>query len=186
MGIVGQPAASGTQRTVLSVHVVSAVGRGPTALAAFDGALVGCGVANFNLVRLSSVIPPGAAVTKQDDTGELDLRARPAVGGSGGWGDRLYAVWAFQAAERLGEEAWAGVAWVQDPSDGRGLFVEHEGHSESTVRRELEVSLTAICRPRGLSHLRQRSLVIGARCEGEPVGALVIAPYLSLPWTDSL
>jgi arginine decarboxylase len=169
--------------TSLSITVVGAVGRGPTTLAAFDAALVACGVANFNLVRLSSVIPPATAVTTLDRDNTIDLTDRRGVGGSGGWGDRLYAVWAFQSAERLGEEAWAGVAWVQDPEDGRGLFVEHEGHSESTVRKELDASLTSICRSRSMEHLPHRSVVTGVRCEGEPVGALVIAPYLSEPWS---
>ena len=162
--------------------MVGSVGQGPTALAAFDGALVSCGVANFNLVRLSSVIPPSSVVSAvaQDDV--IDLSGRRPAGGSGGWGDRLYAVWAFQSAERLGEEAWAGVSWVQDPTDGRGLFVEHEGHSESTVREELGATLTAICRSRSMEHLEPQSVVVGARCDGNPVGALVIAPYLSEPW----
>lgn len=170
------------RETSLSIDVVGAVGSGPTSLAAFDAALVACGVANFNLVRLSSVIPPRTRIDAPV-AGVVDLTERPAAGGSGGWGDRLYAVWAFQSAERLGEEAWAGVAWVQDQVDGRGLFVEHEGHSESTVRDELAASLHSICASRGMDHLEQRSVVVGATCEGEPVGALVIAPYLSEPWS---
>ena len=91
-------------------------------------------------------------------------------------------MWAFESAERLGEEAWAGVAWVQDPSDGRGLFVEHEGRSEATVRDELSASLRSICEARSLEHLEQHSVVVGASCEKEPVAALVIAPYMSEPW----
>ena len=168
--------------TALSIQIVGAVGDGPTALAAFDDALVRCGVANFNLVRLSSVIPPASVVTPMPTDSVIDLTdKRPALG-SNGWGDRLYAVWAFQSAERLGEEAWAGVSWVQDPSDGRGLFVAHEGQSESIVRQELEASLSSICRSRSMDHLPQQSVVVGARCEGAPVGALVMAPYLSEPW----
>lgn len=177
-----RPSTKRGRTTDLSIAVVGAVGHGPTSLAAFDDALVGCGVANFNLVRLSSVIPPASTVTTVADDGVIDLTSRRPAGGSDGWGDRLYAVWAFQSAERLGEEAWAGVAWAQDPADGRGLFVEHEGHSEATVREELEASLTAICRSRSMDHLPQQSVVVGARCDGQPVGALVIAPYLSEPW----
>lgn len=165
----------------LSIRVVGAIGSGPTALAAFDDALVSVGVANYNLVRLSSVIPPGSEVTAASPT-VIDLTDRARIGGSAGWGDRLYAVWAFESAERLGEEAWAGVAWVQDPSDGRGLFVEHEGRSEATVRDELSASLHSICTARSLEHLEQHSVVVGTSCEQSPVAALVIAPYLSEPW----
>ena len=52
-GGVATPAAFGT--IVLS----TGLGVGPTALAAFDAALLDAGVANYNLICLSSVIPPG-------------------------------------------------------------------------------------------------------------------------------
>ncbi len=176
----------------LHIEVAAATGVGPTALAAFDDALRVAGVYNFNLVRLSSVIPPGSSVsaatslspvTEPSSADVIDLRSDAVSGPPGGaWGDRLYAVWAFESAHVLGQEAWAGVAWVQDPADGKGLFVEHEGGSESQVREELSASLTFIARSRGLDHLPQQQVVIGSRCEGEPVGSLVIAPYQAEPW----
>jgi arginine decarboxylase len=43
----------------LILHIASAIGRAATELAAFGQALIGVGAANFNLVRLSSVIPQG-------------------------------------------------------------------------------------------------------------------------------
>lgn len=178
---LNEPAAASS--TSLVIPVAGAVGHGSTSLAAFDAALIAVGVANFNLVRLSSVIPPASVVTASDAS-QIDLRSTSRVAGSSGWGDRLYAVWAFESAERLGEEAWAGVAWVQDPEDGRGLFVEHEGRSESTVREELAASLGDLCASRSMEGLEQQSVVVGARCEGSPVGALVLAPYLSEPWVS--
>lgn len=158
----------------LNIAVTAATGEGPTSLAAFDAALRSAGVANFNLIRLSSVIPPKAVVHPRAET---DL---PPVHSE--WGDKLYAVWAFQSAELLGQEAWAGVSWAQDPIDGRGLFVEHEGGSEAQVRHELAATLTSLCEERGLTHLEQRSVVVGRRCEGQPVGALVIAPFQVRGW----
>ncbi len=177
----------------LEIGVTGATGRGPTSLAAFDDALMAVGVSNFNLIRLSSVIPPGsrvmaagtAAGARQRDGGSaevLDLREAHPGWSHGGWGDRLYAVWAFASAELLGQEAWAGISWAQDPEDGRGLFVEHEGGSEAQVREELRASLTAICASRGLDHLEHHDVVVGTRCEGTPVGSLVIAPFHSEPW----
>jgi len=170
--------------TGLTIPVTGGIGSAPTALAAFDEALRSVGVHNFNLIRLSSVIPPGSEVIEGGvgPGGRIDLTARERVWSNLGWGDRLYAVWALATAQLLGAEAWAGVAWVQDVSDGRGLFVEHEGGSESQVREELASSLTSISAARGLEHLPQRSVVVGARCEGNPVAALVIAPFLSEPW----
>lgn len=172
----------------LRIDVSAATGSGPTALAAFDATLRRAGVSNFNLVRLSSVIPPGTVVTagsRSEPVVDLTVGAASAPGGrweSSRWGDRLYAVWAFQSAELLGEEAWAGVAWVQDPDDGRGLFVEHEGRSEAQVRSELTATLAAISAPRALDHLEQHSVVVGSRCEGAPVGALVVAPFRTESW----
>ena len=40
----------------------TATGTGRTLLAAFDDALLAAGVANFNLITLSSVIPPGSSI----------------------------------------------------------------------------------------------------------------------------
>lgn len=181
-----------TVMSSLRIDVAAATGAGPTSLAAFDDALRIAGVYNYNLVRLSSVIPAGSVVSDAtlqhatDPEGLIDLRegARPAPV-EGAWGDRLYAVWAFESAHVLGQEAWAGVAWVQDPADGKGLFVEHEGGSEFQVREELAASLSFISRSRGLDHLPQQQVVIGTRCEGEPVGSLVIAPYQTEPWSPA-
>lgn len=194
--VVAEPSLEVSSR--LSIHVRGATGRGPTTLAAFDDALMAVGVANYNLLRLSSVIPSGSSVIaglppgvrdrndvpkRQRPSGVVDLRSgqsRPQSRAEWGW--RLYAVWAFEGAALLGQEAWAGIAWAQDPDDGRGLFVEHEGGSEAQVRQELEASLSSICRARGLEHLEQHHVIVGARCESEPVAALVIAPFYSEPW----
>jgi len=44
------------------IVVSRGTGEGPTPLAAFDKALLAAGVENYNLIRLSSVIPPGAEI----------------------------------------------------------------------------------------------------------------------------
>jgi arginine decarboxylase len=161
----------------LDITVRGATGRGPTVLAAFDDALVQVGVANLNLIRLSSVIPPGSRVRAAGADPAQDLRSDGAR-----WGDRLFAVWAFQSAERLGEEAWAGVAWAQDPDGGHGVFVEHEGGSESQVRGELDATLDSLLAARAMHCVERGCVVVGTRCEIGPVGALVIAPFRSSAW----
>ena len=60
---------------------------------------VGAGVANFNLIRLSSVIPPNCKV--------LEVERCPFAQ-EGGWGDRLYAVYAEQRTGVAGEQVWGG------------------------------------------------------------------------------
>ena len=96
------------------LHMAAAVGSGTTELAAFDDALLQVGAANFNLVRLSSVIPANSLVVECDE-------AIPPPDGA--WGDRLYVVYAEQRASVVGDQAWAGVGWVQDES-GRAAFID--------------------------------------------------------------
>ena len=102
----------------MKLYLASAIGRGSTELGAFDAALFGAGVANLNLVRLSSVIPPGSDIIQVE---------RCPFEQNGRWGDRLYAVYAEQRTTTPGEQVWAGVGWCQDRETGQGLFVEHHG-----------------------------------------------------------
>jgi arginine decarboxylase len=152
------------------IRLSTGVGHGPTTLSAFDAALFEAGIGDANLIPLSSVIPPGADVVEKEPE-------------PGGWGDRLYVVLAEQRTETLGEEAWAGIGWVQEP-DGqrRGLFVEHHGFSEAEVRNQIQASLESMqaYRPQVFGPIQ--SVVRGARCTGTPVCALVAATYVSQPW----
>lgn len=157
------------------IRLSAGVGRAPTELAAFDAALRDVAVANFNLVRLSSVIPPGT---------RLEVCTEP-VRPAGEWGDRLYVVVAEWRTAVVGDEAWAGIGWMQDPVTGAGLFVEHEGGSEDAVRGDITASLASLRAGRGEVGDRlgpPQMLVQGATCEGEPVCALVMAVYESEPW----
>jgi arginine decarboxylase len=153
--------------------VTSAVATGTTGLAAFHRALCQVDVGHYNLVRLSSVIPPGVTVAPS---------AEPAkVGGS--WGDRLFCVYAEQRTSTPGEEAWAGVGWVQRLDGRGGLLVEHEGGSEGFVRDAVTKSLTDMvsCDP-DLGFSAPEMVLAGGRCEDHPIAALVIVPFVSVPW----
>ena len=107
----------------MRIYVAPGIGTGPTKLSAFDAALNDAGVANYNLIRLSSVIPPNATIVATDPT--IRPQAIP-----GDWGDRLYVVMAEKRVDTPNTEAWAGIGWVQDKASNKGLFVEHEGESE--------------------------------------------------------
>ena len=48
----------------LEIKVVCGVGSGRTILSSFDSALKDAGVYNYNLITLSSIIPPGSKVNK--------------------------------------------------------------------------------------------------------------------------
>jgi arginine decarboxylase len=165
----------------LQIRVRTGTGRGPTPLAAFDAALRCAGVANFNLIRLSSVIPPGAVV---DDgiSGERDDRDGGGIGPDGNFGDRLYVVMAERRATRSGEEAWAGLGWVQEPESGRGMFVEHDGSRPDPLVDDIRRSLGAVAGSRSGSFGPVGMRVAGIRCQGEPACAVVVAAYRVVPW----
>jgi arginine decarboxylase len=153
------------------IVVSRGTGKGPTALAAFDSALLAAGVENYNLIRLSSVIPPGANIERRRYISDPDE-----------YGRRLYVVMAEQRASVPGEGAYAGLGWVQEPSDGRGLFVECEGATHADVHDEIVATLDSMTASRGRDYGPVHSEVTGVECTGRPVAAVVIAVYKSEPW----
>lgn len=157
----------------LTIRISSGVGTGRTRLSAFDAALCAAGVGDFNLVRLSSVIPPAAEVV------ELGHGQRV----SGEHGDRLYCVYAEAYASTPVTQAWAGLAWSRrDDGSGAGLFVEHEGASEATVAHDLRVSLGDMSERRGGRFVEVGRVTTSAECVDHPVCALVIASYHHASW----
>ena len=158
----------------MKIHVAGAVGWGTTELSAFDHALNLSGIANYNLIRLSSVIPPNSEIEETEKIAHLP----------GTWGDRLYLVYAEMRASAPGEQAWAGIGWVQDESDGKGLFVEHEGHSEEQVKSDISKTLKGLLKNRGLGDMEIRMNVVGGECVDQPICALVVAVYQSSDWQN--
>ncbi len=51
----------------MDIKVVKGAGEASIPLSAFDAALKDAGIYNYNLITLSSVIPPGSKVQKTDD-----------------------------------------------------------------------------------------------------------------------
>jgi len=156
----------------MKIQISKGVGTGPTELSAFDQALVKAGVANFNLIYLSSVIPPGSDIVVPDNP------KRP----EGTWGDRLYMVIAQKRTIQRNQEVWAGIGWMQETKTKQGLLVEHEGHNETEVRADIENSLNALGKNRHQEFGPIHMEVVGGRCEDKPVCALVVAVFESEPW----
>ena len=155
----------------MQIEIASAVGSAPTALGAFDAALRNAGIENYNLIPLSSVIPPGAVLER------TRFSAPPSE-----YGHRLYVVMARHETAQVGEEAWAGLGWTQEPESGRGLFVELHGTSKRSVERAIESTLDSMKEARPYDYGKNDREIAGIVCEGDPVCALVIAVYASAPW----
>ena len=165
----------------LRIEVATAIGVGRTLISSFDHALWQCGVHNYNLIPLSSVIPPGAEIVVRDRC------QRP----NDEWGHRLYVVMAAARSATPGALVAAGLCWMQ-VGDGRGVFVEH--HAEFThgspeeIEAEMDCHLTTAIRD--LCDLRQISAGPGAiqrRIVVAPVGAeattaLAVAVYQAEEW----
>lgn len=170
--MIGRQAVAQDRETkVLPVGIHVATGHGSTMLSAFDAALLGAGVANYNLVRLSSVIPQQAVI---------DLEPPPLAGNHG---DRLYCVYAAAYAEHPGESAWAGIGWVRDES-GEGLFVEHEAGSEGDVLELIHLSLDDMNRNRGGHYGPVETAITSAHYDTQPACALVVASYGVADWAE--
>ncbi len=154
------------------ITVAKGVGRGPTRLAAFDSALHARGVGNYNLIRLSSVIPPGTDIVRGKGTTPEDE-----------YGHLLYCVIATEAVTQKGHVAAAGIGWIQG-EDKRGLFVEIEGHSTQEVEQDIHATLDHMRLSRDYDYAQVNHEIIEAECleNGEHTCVLVIAVYQSQRW----
>lgn len=101
------------------IRVVWGTGHGPTELAAYDAALAAANLHQYNLLRLSSVIPAAADVTESGTA--------PDLGPTGGGLPVVEA-----AATTNSGPVSAALAWVQD-ADGAGIFYEAAGPTEPMV-----------------------------------------------------
>ncbi len=155
----------------MKIYLTVGRGDGPTPLAAFDNAMYDAHVGNYNLIHLSSVIPPYSTIIQA-----------PFVGEPKDYGDRLYVVLASQTEIVPGKWAWAGLAWTQEPNTLRGLFVEQHGSSEEDVRRNLDLTIRSLMERRPYDYGDVYMEVAGVDCKREPVCVMVVAAYKSLGW----
>lgn len=152
------------------ITVRTATGTGRTRLSAFDHALRGAGVADLNLVTLSSVIPPRSTVVEAHEPLGADH------------GDRLWCVLAAEGSEQHGEAVWVGLGWARDRRSTGGVFVEHHSGSEETLRTQIGLSLEDLCASRGWDDVETGTAVAGARCVDDPVCAVAVAAYAVQGW----
>ena len=164
----------------MNIYVSSAFGRGKTLLSAFDQALQICGVYNYNLITLSSIIPKGTKIIKVDQ-----YKAKKEE-----YGYKLYAVnWSIKSRE-VGKVIASGLGWYQI-ADGSGVFVEHDstGYNPKRVEHDLllkiEASLRDLCAFRAIPFEKSRmDYAIGiGKVQKEPSCALAIAAYKVEGWS---
>lgn len=167
----GVAAPADSRSTHLTIRITRGSGTGPTSLAAFDAALRCAGVGDFNLIRLSSVIPPGALVR--------DTPAAEQVRGV--HGDLLYCVYAEAHASTPGEDAWAGLGWARR-AGGAGLLVEHHASSRTVLEHLLSASVTSLMAGREPGYRYAGRALSTVTCADEPACALVMATFRVQGW----
>jgi arginine decarboxylase len=109
------------------IRLVWGEGSGPTEKAAFDAALADANLHQYNLRRLSSVIPADATIERAGTAPDL-----------GPTGNVLDAVLAEQTSQP-GARAAAGLAWARD--DSGGVFYEVGDHDPETVAELLRAGI---------------------------------------------
>jgi arginine decarboxylase len=150
-----------------AIRVVAGSATGPTEIASYDAALADAGVHDYNLLTLSSVVPPDADIEVRD--------VAPDLGPVGG---KLTIVQGRATVEGAGR-ATAALGWTRKGDRGAGVFYETGGEFDRVeARRRIE---------RGLEHageIRTRDLgdtsveVESEVTDGAPFAtAVVIAAY---------
>lgn len=155
----------------MQIYVTTGTGEGLTPLAAFDAALISAGVANYNLICLSSVIPAESVIQRAKYVTPADE-----------YGYRLYLVMARHDEQQQGKSAWAGLGWTQDQGSGRGLFVEIHGSDRAHVEGDIQATLESMIASRPRPYGSIESEIVGIECRDKPVCALVLAVYQSEGW----
>ena len=108
----------------MEIELVWGSGEGATALSAFDAALAQAGVHNYNLVELSSVIPPEASVIER---GTHD-QSWPV-------GTIVATVLSSARSTVSGETIAAGLGWAT--AEEGGVFLEATAESSENVTVQL-------------------------------------------------
>lgn len=162
----------------MNIIISTGKGQGKTLLSAFDGALFDAGVSNYNLLVLSSIIPPHTVIRQQKfKTPDEE------------YGHKLYVVMSEKRSRESGRFIGAAVGWCQE-ADGRGVFVEHHfiENSEEAVRSQLEDevkrSLTDLCHLRGFSFTKEKMNIkmCVTKVTDTPSCVLVVAVYKAESW----
>jgi arginine decarboxylase len=155
----------------MTIRLALGTGEGPTELAAFDAALTDAGVANYNLLCLSSVIPPNARIVLAKHRAAADDHGR-----------RLYVVMSQMRQSARGRQAHAGIGWVQQGDDGPGLFVELHDDDRDRLDADLHATLDAMRPYRDIAFGPAHTQIASTTCIDRPVCALAVAVYACEPW----
>ena len=155
----------------MKIVIVKGNGQGLTTKSAFDNALADAGIADYNIIKLSSIIPPNSILVKQ-----RRFKQKPNT-----YGDRLYVVMADKTI--IEGTASVGVGWTQE-ADGRGLFVEFDGANENDVKEQIFEGLGQMQARREREYKSLDYVVNTIKCKDYYACTIVVAVFKSETWGD--
>jgi len=142
--------------------IVAGTAEGETKLTAFDKALLAAGIGNLNLLKVSSILPPGAKLTEP-------LQVAP--------GSLLPTAFGTITSDQPGEVIAAGVAVGIASEDSYGVIMEFEGKcTQEEAERTLRAMVEEAFRVRGLP--LNKLLVKAVEHKVEKVGCALAAVAL--------
>lgn len=153
-------------KTPTTISLVKGTGEGVTPLNAFDKALLNAGIGNFNLIKVSSIIPPQAKLTTLPDIPE---------------GSLVPSVYSYVTSDIPGEVISASIGGGIS-EEGVGLLYEfsHKGSAEvaeEIVRKMIEEGF----KMRGLTIKEMH--IVSTEHKVERIGCAVCAAVL---WWDQV
>ena len=156
----------------MKIYITWGTGEGSTKIAAFDRALWDAGIANYNLIKLSSVIPEGAdVVVEKVDMNNIEH------------GHKLYVVLSEQYETEKGNGAVAGLGWVStNHTKGKGIFVEHGARTKEEVTEYIENTMNSMTSYRPEEHGDIKIKTAEKECTDDIVCSVVAAVYKSEGW----
>ena len=153
----------------MNIYITYGVGEGPTKLAAFDSALFNAGIANFNLIYLSSIIPPNSKIIQ-----------RKLTWNEKSFGNKLYVVISHLEFGKLSKSAYVGLGWIYDKKIG-GIFAEHNSSSRKKLIFKLENTLGSMAKNRSIKN-KPIMKVLRIDCKKLPKCGLIVAVYKDENW----
>ncbi len=153
----------------MKIYLTWGRGEGPTKEAAFDKALWDAGISNYNLLKLSSILPENSEIAE----GKIDWNQRNV-------GHRLYVVLGEGFETEPGKKLWVGMGWIQ-AKDGTGVIEYVSGNTEEEVLEHLENTLRSDASSRDKA-FGYHYKTIGIPCRERPVSAVIAAVYKSEGW----
>lgn len=147
--------------TPKKVKLVCGAAEGPTGLNAFDNALLAAGIGNVNLIRVSSILPPGCAY-------EADFPVPP--------GSLTPTAYGHLISDEPGREIAAAIG-CGFSADDYGVIMEFEGYcgrAEAAERVSSMVRAAFAARGKRLTDLRVEAVAHRVERQGAVLAAAVM------------